>query len=91
VQNLRVGMGSEYNFSTLTLVQGGSNYRNECTLNVSVNAGTENDLLLTLNVNNSMNGKKMKEVASIEYFDEKQIIEMYHFLKSALLTKYPNI
>lgn len=84
-------MVNEYNFSKLTLVQGGSNYRNECDLNVDIAAGTENDLLLSLNIRNGMNGRKMKEVAGIEYFDEKQIIEIYHFLKASLLTKYPNI
>ncbi len=80
----------EFNFSKLTLISGGNWGRTELSLETSENADDSGDLLLRMEIEETTHPGKSNSV-SIEYLDEKQIIELFHYLKSCLLTKYPNI
>jgi hypothetical protein len=82
---------NEFNYSSLVLVQGGGEWRNVCEFMATVNASDENELLLSLEITPKKNHKKVGKSLAVEYFDEKQMIELYHYLKSALVVKYPNI
>ena len=89
---ITVSIMAEFTFSKMTLTHGVDNgYRTVVELSVDENADDSGDLLLTLEATETKpQGKKGKSIC-VEYFSEKQILEMYFFLKAALAAKHSAI
>lgn len=84
---------TEFEFSKLKLTQGSeaSDYRTSVEMEIDEDAGSD-ELLLTLTILESLGGGEPKDrITSVEYLSEKQILEMYFYLKASLIKRFGSI
>lgn len=88
---------SEFHFSDLKLTTGNDACRQDLIISTTEDA-MHGKILVSIEitqVNHLITGYQSdvdkEESICIEYLDEKQAIELYHYLKSCLLSKYPSI